>query len=122
MSAVDELARLIIRTFEGDQQTFPNYVDGSEVRCVVLDGSFSIEEVARVIDVEGYRKPRTITTAEELDALPFETVIRDAEGHVLERWGEPDESLWTTVMVNAFIPRCDIALPVTVLHEPEDGR
>lgn len=69
-----------------------------------------------------YRKPRTISTAEELDALPFEAVIRDAEGHVLERWGEPEESLWTTVMVNAFIPRDDIALPVTVLHDPDAAK
>ncbi|UUG70011.1 hypothetical protein SEA_ZUCKER_52 [Arthrobacter phage Zucker] len=71
----------------------------------------------KILDA-GYRKQRTVNTAEELDGLPFETVIRDAEGHVLERWGAPDEGLWTTVMVNAYIPRDDIALPVTVLYEP----
>lgn len=65
----------------------------------------------------GYTKPRLVATVEELAALPFESVIRDAEGHVLERWGEPEENLWATVMVGAYIPRGDIALPATVLYE-----
>jgi len=77
----------------------------------------SIFDTATAILAAGYRKPRTITTAEELDALPFEAVIRDADGHVLERWGHSEENLWVTVMVNAFIRRDQIALPATVLHE-----
>ncbi|URC18081.1 hypothetical protein QEO76_gp56 [Arthrobacter phage Cole] len=65
---------------------------------------------------------RTITTLEELDALPCESVIRDAEGHVLERWGEPEENLWVTVMVKDYISRGDIALPATVLLDPEAAK
>jgi len=76
-------------------------------------------ELADAIVAAGYRKPRTITTREELDALPFEAVIRDGEGHVLERWGGPGESIWVTVMVNTFIPHGDIDLPVTVLDEAD---
>lgn len=67
----------------------------------------------------GYRKPRTITTAEELDALPFESVVRDAAGHVLERWGDALDAIWVTVQIAAYIPRGDIALPATVLYSPE---
>lgn len=73
-------------------------------------------DMADALLAAGYRKPQQVTTLEELDALPFETVIRDSGGHVLERWGEPEEKLWATVMVNAFIPCSDIAFPVTVLH------
>ena len=74
-----------------------------------------IGKLVAIIEVQ----PRTIATAEELDALPFEAVLRDAEGHVLERWGQPEENLWATVMVNAYIPSGAIALPATVLFDPE---
>jgi hypothetical protein len=73
-------------------------------------------EVADAILAAGYRKPWRITTLEELDALPFESVIRDGDECVLERWGDPDESGWVTVMVTSFVPRDQITLPVTVLH------
>ena len=81
-------------------------------------GMASFELLAHAVLAAGYTKPRTVTTIEELDALPFEAVIRDAEGHVLERWGQPKENLWATVMVGAYIPRGDIALPATVLYSP----
>ena len=76
------------------------------------------KDMADGLIAAGYSKPRTITTVEELNALPFETVIRDAEGHVLERWGHDPANVWVTVMVRAFIPRGDVALPATVLYEP----
>jgi hypothetical protein len=99
-----------------------NLASGGLVR-VSADGKTPVFEsddrIAAAILDAGYRKPRTIATAEELDALPFESVVRDAEGHVLERWGEPEENLWTTVMVNAYIPCGDIALPATVLYEAQ---
>jgi hypothetical protein len=99
-----------------------NLASGGLVR-VSADGTTPVFEsddrIAAAILDAGYRKLRAVTTAEELDALPFESVVRDAEGHVLERWGEPEESLWTTVMVNAYIRRDDIALPATVLYEAQ---
>lgn len=76
-------------------------------------------EIADSLLQAGYRKPRTITTLDELDALPFEAVLRDFDGHVLERWGQPSENLWATVMVTSYIPRRDISLPATVLFDPE---
>ena len=37
--------------------------------------------LADAIIAAGYRKPRTITTAEELDALPVGSVVKDEDGH-----------------------------------------
>lgn len=89
MTARDELADLIasvtIDTKSGD------------VLRVHPDGGTPVFErdqrTADALLAAGYRRPRTITTTQELDALPFESVIRDREGHVLERWGGPDENV-----------------------------
>ena len=72
---------------------------------------------ANALAAAGYRKPRTVSTHEDLDALPFEAVIRDAEGHVLERWGDAEHVLWSTPGCKWFVPATEIALPVTVLYE-----
>lgn len=74
------------------------------------------DKTATRILASGYRKPYRVTTTEGLDALPLESVIRDAQGHVLERWGEQDENTWATVMVSVFIPHEEITLPATVLY------
>lgn len=96
----------------------PDGTERSNCQCgaAVYPRMSLVQHQAQSALTAGYRHPQQINRAEELDALPFESVIRDAEGHVLERWGEPEEKLWATVMVNAFIPCGDIALPVTVLH------
>ena len=62
----------------------------------------------------GFRRPRTITTQEELDAAPIGAVIRDAGDWVLEK---ATKSTW-------FNPGDEIAantaqLPAVVLWEPE---
>lgn len=59
-----------------------------------------------------------VTTLRELEELPFESVIRDRQGHVLERWGGPGEHVWATMMVSSFIQHSDIALPASVLYSP----
>lgn len=74
-------------------------------------------DVADEVLAAGYRKLQAVATIEELDALPFETVIRDGDDCVLERWGDLEESGWVTVMVTSFVPRDQITLPATVLHE-----
>lgn len=70
----------------------------------------------------GYRKPRTITTVEELDALPNGSVVLDRNGlslhkNMFSQWDasngtrnvQPDE-----LEADAF--------PATVLHTPEPTR
>lgn len=55
---------------------------------------------------------RTVTTVEELDALPFESVIMDAHKRVFHRWLLAGwQSAGPTLGTS-------IALPATVLHEP----
>jgi len=65
----------------------------------------------------GYRKPRTITTAEELDALAEGSVILSNDGEdSAQKDGEGYWYLW-----GGDIGLCseEINLPVTVLHEPD---
>jgi len=66
---------------------------------------------AGLILAAGYVKPRTITTTEEVDALPNGSVVLDHTGDVLKRsthrvWLSTDEEDATYVV-----------LPATVLHE-----
>ncbi|EOM78048.1 hypothetical protein DW322_11190 [Rhodococcus rhodnii] len=76
-----------------------------------LDGG-DYAEIADTILAAGWRPPaRVITKREQLDALPVEAVIRDAEDEVLERW----EDGWEGVG-GGYI----VILPVTVIHDPSE--
>lgn len=106
MSARDELAGII-----GDYHVW----SGEE-------GCGGKEKAADAILAAGYSKPRTITTAEELDAMGWKATVLDAnecvwvnDGDTLDEWaslGERDPQggpIWRG--------SADIALPATVLHE-----
>lgn len=92
MSARDELASTMRQNFSGWMGPAVSY------------------EVADAILAAGYRKPRTITTAKELDALPDHSVILSRQGYSAQKtvgnWWVAGEHL-------AVVPE----LPVTVLHE-----
>jgi hypothetical protein len=109
MSARDELALILVNTQRARYDLPPRETTDhcSETCWAEVDA----------IRAAGYRKPRIINSAKELDALPFETVIRDGDECVLERWGDMEESGWVTVMVTSFVPRDQITLPATVLYE-----
>ena len=70
---------------------------------------------------EGWRKPATVTTIEELDDLPVKSVVREiAGGRVWEKYGvileaDDERHLWATTSDNDTF----IQLPVTVLFTPE---
>ena len=79
---------------------------------------------ADAILAAGYRKPRTITTVEELDALPMGAAILDTlravwvnDGDTVAPWASLGEGnleggpIWVSAE--------DIALPATVLYAPE---
>jgi hypothetical protein len=82
------------------------------------------EELADAILAAGYRKPRTITAVEELDALGLRSTIIDADGEV---WVNDGDSLdqWGSVTHPEsyggpkWIGPADVALPATVLYEPQ---
>lgn len=77
---------------------------------------------ADAILAAGYRKPRTITTVEELDALPAGSVILDSDGLSLHK------NEFTGWCASNGAKEIDVemlegeALPATVLHEPEATR
>lgn len=101
MTTRDELAKLLTETSRAYIGEYGAYVDEVEA-----------PHLADAILAAGYSKPRTITTATELDALRRFTVIRSAEGVVYEKqtmWheaGSRDLKYWPA-----------IALPVVVLQE-----
>jgi hypothetical protein len=73
----------------------------------------------RELSTLGYSKPRTITTAEELDALPVGSVILDGSGlslHKNEFTGWVASNGAKNIGAEMLLRE---ALPATVLYEPE---
>jgi len=86
-------------------------------------GRTTTKAVERIL-AAGYSKPRTITTVDELNALPGEAVLRNAKGNICEVWtlelGEGPSIMVYSVPGNAEDWPVDrIALPATVLWEPQ---
>lgn len=65
------------------------------------------------------RKPRTITTKDELDALPMDAVIRDDDEYVWERWALLTKNTdWRCAGAPDLVDD-DISLPAVVLWDPK---
>jgi hypothetical protein len=101
MTERDELAKLLTETSRAYIGEYGAYVDEVEA-----------PHLADAILAAGYSKPRTITTATELDALRRFTVIRSAEGVVYER-----QTMWHEAGSRDLVHWPAIALPVIVLQE-----
>jgi hypothetical protein len=73
-----------------------------------------VDSAAEAILAAGYRKLRTVTTAEELDALPVGSVVLDNIG---DAWTKTDVDFWQCFQT--FNDSSGLALcgPLTVLHE-----
>jgi hypothetical protein len=81
-------------------------------------GLLESEEIADAILAAGYRNPRTVTTAEELDALPRYSVIRTHQDDVYTKhYDFYEESDNWEARDRMSIHTHD--LPATVLHTPE---
>ncbi len=71
--------------------------------------------------------PRRVETAEELDALPDRTVIRDADEWVFEKLNQSNdgtgESFWAAPAIDPDTSEWDVepVLPATVLWLPEES-
>ena len=78
------------------------------------------EPLAQHLHNLGYRKPRTITTTEELDTLPVGSVVRTRREGIYEKanfHGDPEFPFWIATGVNREFPSLTLTLPATVLHE-----
>lgn len=69
--------------------------------------------IASALIAKGYRRPRTVTTVEELDALPIGSVVLDRSG---KAWHSLGTREWWVggVTIRGGHPR--ELLPATVLH------
>ena len=110
MSARDELALTMRQNFSGWMGPAVSY----EVSAAVLGA--------------GYRKPRTITTAEELDALQLPAIIDSPNGGAakVEHYAGPGRQKYVEFLfcddegeVEAYSPKvfATFGLPVVVLKE-----
>jgi len=110
MSALDEpsylaFARAAARNNES--------VSGTVVRELVA----RIERDASALKAS---KPRTITTVEELNALPNGSIILEVDGNPLRANREGGRNWWLDGP-DAMSGSPLIPLPVTVLHEPKSA-
>lgn len=78
-------------------------------------GRTTTKAVERIL-AAGYRKPRPVNTAEELEALPDGSVVRDSSGDVAEKRGGVWCAFETAPMTNHRLAKYT---PIIVLHEPE---
>lgn len=76
----------------------------------------SSKSMADELLAAGYRKPRTITTKQEVEALPDGSVIRDGAGDVTEKRGGVWCSYETAPMTGRQLAKY---MPIEVLWEPQ---
>lgn len=75
------------------------------------------QEIAEAILAAGYRKPRTVTTTEELDAMPAGSIVLDMDPDALLK---THTGSWRSLLdPDGHFGSKDISLPATVLYEPE---
>lgn len=84
-------------------------------------GDINTSTARRIADaVLALLQPHTITTAEELDALPAGSIIRDSEGDACEKSEALSERWWVAgYMVSS--PSQEVTLPATLLWSPEEA-
>lgn len=110
MSERDELADLA--TIIGEQ--FEHHPGPA---CSLCE---DINSAAAAVRMMGYRKPRTITTVEELDALPDAVLVLTEQGGYWESIKRMDgKNWWKEPGARNVSPSEDLTLPATVLYEPQ---
>lgn len=108
----EELARDI---FVADNSSIPSAGDEWDTFCAVIDAPLShyAYGIADGLITKGYRKPRAITTVEELDALPDEIILRSG-GVTYEH-----HDGWFHGVDGSNVVAESISLPAAILWEPE---
>ncbi|VEI04140.1 Uncharacterised protein [Acidipropionibacterium jensenii] len=111
MSARDDLAQLLVKR-AGDHIQMLDGGPEENAHSVSIGLSMNWAAIADIILAAGFHRDRNIETEEELEALPEESLVRDADGVHLTK----DYESW--YMTRAEDPD-DVVLPATVLWEPE---
>lgn len=103
----------------------------AQICSLIMDGHYDDPDddayaLAEEIISRGWRPPaRVVTTVEELDALPWRTVIREIgtgpRGFIRGFISEKDDDLWMATGSDLLCPSSDIWLPAVILYEPEEG-
>jgi hypothetical protein len=99
MNARDELARIVDEVRDDPARRDMSRIIEREQSMARFQGFGEWDQarlVAHNLHAAGYRKPRTVTTAEELDALPIKSLVLALDGEVWQRikggWGlGPDD-------------------------------
>lgn len=124
MSARDELRGTLSNTICNAS----NYTKRAQPHLLGSDMSVVLDKTADAILAAGYRKPRTITTVEELDALPVGSVVLHsgrafqhypaypAPFDEYQKWKCGDGGFVRSTKDGSSI------LPATVLYEPEAAK
>lgn len=89
------------------------------------DGWLNSKAVAASLTASGFRKPRTITTVGELDALPVGSVAVTRIDEVISKRLMPNEgrqSWWAMAGTAEYFESRELPLPATVLYEPETSK
>ena len=82
-----------------------------------------IHQAADAVLAAGYRKPRTIATVEELDALPDGSFIITEQGGYWQADKRGHGEIWWLEPGNPISGRSDdLTLPAMVLHTPEANK
>lgn len=111
----DELAELIASA------EYPNMNPPWAERKDRSPVKYYSRKYADVLIAAGYRKPRTITTVEELDALALDSVILDADDMTLQLdyiLDDPSIKFWSQPGSEGRNGNGYVTLPATVLWEP----
>lgn len=96
MKALDELAAVIYKA---------RWVDGIKDASHISDAA-----LAETIHAAGWRKPRTITTTDEVDALPNLSIVATSQGDAETIHRDNHDDAYHFLVLYG---------PATVLHEPE---
>jgi hypothetical protein len=115
MNERDELAALIYAAEPWANGTAYN-AKPYEWEELDADDKENFTPLADAILAAGYRRPRTITTVEELDALGLRSIVRDGDG---ETWELTDNGWRYWVYGDEAFTSHGLTFPATVLHEPE---
>ena len=80
---------------------------------------FATKQAEKLL-ASGYRKPRTITTDEDLSAAPKGIVLRELDGLIWEKQGDGEGgAFWVETGDEQEYEYTEISLPATVLWEPQ---